>query len=280
MRVLPPPPKSASDMPDFRLSMIAAIGPYYAKYDVNTDVLEYVFRCAPLWWVDETSTDIVRQMAIGVPLDSCCDETTFPPVGMVAFAATLASEELVRRDQKGRLVVDERVLVWHRFDDSESGLVGWEINVYGLVAGATSQGLVPMATASWVDEAGRMPESGHDTNVCSQLVAIMALAKEPRLATTTDEEPDRASRRRAKRAGIDLGATRVIYARPSSGGHNGSGEGHAYKHRWIVSGHWRSQPYGEGMKLRRPVYIAPHVKGPDGAPLLHGEKVRAIVGER
>jgi hypothetical protein len=44
-------------------------------------------------------------------------------------------------------------------------------------------------------------------------------------------------------------------------------------HRWVVRGHWRQQACGPGRSQRRPVWIEPHVKGPDGAPLLAAEKV-------
>lgn len=40
-----------------------------------------------------------------------------------------------------------------------------------------------------------------------------------------------------------------------------------YRQRWIVRGHWRNQAYGPRRSLRHPVYVAPYVKGPDGAPL-------------
>jgi hypothetical protein len=46
-----------------------------------------------------------------------------------------------------------------------------------------------------------------------------------------------------------------------------------WQHQWVVKGHWRSQPYGEGRKLRRPVYIHPHIKGPEDKPLLDNKKV-------
>ena len=46
-----------------------------------------------------------------------------------------------------------------------------------------------------------------------------------------------------------------------------------YHVRWIVRGHWRKQPYGPKRSLVRDKYIAPYVKGPDGAPLHTGEKV-------
>ena len=51
------------------------------------------------------------------------------------------------------------------------------------------------------------------------------------------------------------------------------GRGHAYKHRFVVSGHWRKQPYGEGRKKRRRIWVNPYIKGPEGAPLLNQKKV-------
>lgn len=40
-----------------------------------------------------------------------------------------------------------------------------------------------------------------------------------------------------------------------------------YHVRWVVKGHWRQQRVGPGRKFRKPTYIAPHVKGPENAPL-------------
>lgn len=44
-------------------------------------------------------------------------------------------------------------------------------------------------------------------------------------------------------------------------------EGREYHTRWLVRGHWRQQRVGPGRKYTRPVFVAPHIKGPDGAPL-------------
>lgn len=41
-----------------------------------------------------------------------------------------------------------------------------------------------------------------------------------------------------------------------------------YDKRFWVSGEWRNQACGPGRKLRRPVWISPHIKGPDGAPVM------------
>jgi hypothetical protein len=49
-----------------------------------------------------------------------------------------------------------------------------------------------------------------------------------------------------------------------------------YHHRWLVSGHWRQQPYPSTGEVR-PIWIAPHIRGPEGAPLLKREKVYTLV---
>lgn len=41
----------------------------------------------------------------------------------------------------------------------------------------------------------------------------------------------------------------------------------------MVGGHWKSQPYGPGMSLRKIIHIEPYWRGPEGAPVLfrHGK---------
>jgi hypothetical protein len=43
----------------------------------------------------------------------------------------------------------------------------------------------------------------------------------------------------------------------------------------VVRGHWRNQWY-PSLNARRPLWIAPYLKGPDDAPLLGGEKVTTL----
>lgn len=42
----------------------------------------------------------------------------------------------------------------------------------------------------------------------------------------------------------------------------------AMKHRTVVSGHWRNQPYGPGRASTKPIYIEPYLKGPSDAPII------------
>ena len=79
-------------------------------------------------------------------------------------------------------------------------------------------------------------------------------------------QPSRATRRRSERAEYpDKYVTVVTLRRPRSD--SAEPEHHAvdWKMRWIVSGHWRWQPYKDGS--RRQIWIAPYVKGPEDKPL-------------
>lgn len=66
---------------------------------------------------------------------------------------------------------------------------------------------------------------------------------------------------------------RVIKLRRPPGGSGGGPGDREWRHRWIVRGHWRMQPWGPKRERVRPVWIAPHLKGPEGKPMLGGEKV-------
>jgi hypothetical protein len=67
------------------------------------------------------------------------------------------------------------------------------------------------------------------------------------------------------------GKVTVISLRRTEGS-RGTGETDVHwAHRWVVRGHWRWQPYGDG--TRRRIWIAPFIKGPEGAPFVQSKKV-------
>ena len=105
------------------------------------------------------------------------------------------------------------------------------------------------------------------------LRSTLLLMQQP-LACVSEVEADRAARKRLRRAGQEPKPVRVIeLRRPQHTGERGDGD-REYHHQWIVRGHWRQQWY-PARQVHRPVWIAPHIKGPDGAPLIGGEKVYA-----
>lgn len=105
--------------------------------------------------------------------------------------------------------------------------------------------------------------------------AAWLLMQQP-LASTADVHPDRASCKRLTRAGHEPASVRVIELRRTQRTTSAHSEtGREYHHQWIVRGHWRQHWYPK-RQVHRPVWIAPHIKGPEGAPLIGGEKVYAL----
>ncbi len=92
------------------------------------------------------------------------------------------------------------------------------------------------------------------------------------------ERGDRKLTKRLLRAGVP-GEVTVIALRHVEYP-EGEGEGQVYwRHRWIVRGFWRWQPYKDetGEWARKRIWIDPYVKGPAGAPLKISKKVNAVV---
>ncbi len=295
--VVPAVPTSASLLPDMRLDMITAWQPGGIFHDANQREVERgsasmqlagnaelnlaALRASELWWVGEDAGALLAEIAAGVPEDVTSAGDLFPQVGMAIAEQPIFETMFDADDGRKAVRMTLRGIIWCQLPD------GWACMMMGaLVPGSVpvrvhEDHISPFYTQVWRAGAPLSETSSRDEGMLNGfrwLIALMALSKEPRLSDSSSEPPPRSARRRSQRAGIDLGATRVVYLRGSDGSVSSSSpEDRTYRHRWIVSGHWRSQPYGEGMKLRRPVYIAPYVKGPEGAPLLHGEKVRAVI---
>ena len=114
---------------------------------------------------------------------------------------------------------------------------------------------------------------------------VLALAKYSAFTkseSVTTEEPTKHERKMAKRENRpEPKPIRVetIYVTAEQPTPNATTMSHApveYHHRWIVSGHFRNQPYGPGGALRRRQWIPPYIKGPAGAPLLNRTKILSI----
>lgn len=102
------------------------------------------------------------------------------------------------------------------------------------------------------------------------------LLMQQKLARTVEVLPDRASRRRAQREGRKPGRVRVIELRRHESSRPEGMSEREYHHQWVVRGHWRQQACGPERSQRKPIWITPHIKGPEGAPMIGGEKVYAL----
>ena len=129
----------------------------------------------------------------------------------------------------------------------------------------------------WGDDPIAKVLQGHSEEAATWagIVRCTWLLMQQRVAAVDVARPDRASARRILRRGGSLDAVRVIRLRYAAGPPREPGESdRVYSHRWVVRGHWRKQWYAsQGRHV--PIWISPFVKGPDGAPLLGGEKVYA-----
>ena len=104
-----------------------------------------------------------------------------------------------------------------------------------------------------------------DRCIMTALWALMAAC------SPVDIQPDRAARRRAERKGRTAPSVRVVTWRGPRGQSvavPGSLDSESHIHvRYHVRGHWRNARVGPGRTGRRWVYIPPHWRGPDDAPL-------------
>lgn len=159
-----------------------------------------------------------------------------------------------------------------------------QLRAFGHTIGSPTPGLhLPFSTTAWPLSgsefswgAGELAD--HERHYPDNRIfkTIWRLMQQP-LTSSESAHFDRAAQRRLKRQRIAPADVRVINLRRKSHGAPGGDSDREYFHQWVVRGHWRQQPYGPDSSLRRPVWIAPHVKGPEGAPLLGGEKVHAWV---
>jgi hypothetical protein len=113
-------------------------------------------------------------------------------------------------------------------------------------------------------------------NVLPTLLAFWFLMRQPGVAETRDSEPDRKESRAyaRKNAGASLSPVRLVDLRRSRSASSGSASSgtstRVITKRSLVGGatggFWRNQVCGPHRAERRPIWIDPFVRGPDGAP--------------
>lgn len=110
------------------------------------------------------------------------------------------------------------------------------------------------------------------------LRAAWLLMTQPGVTDVDHQRLTRQQQRRAAREGYTTSDVRVVRLRAHPAAHqaNDSDGGREYTVRWTVRGHWRRQAHGPQRSLRRPVWIAPHIKGPADAPLAVHERVTLV----
>jgi hypothetical protein len=92
-----------------------------------------------------------------------------------------------------------------------------------------------------------------------------------KIASVERPQATRSTRKRAERAKVATNC-RIVMLRRTQSSSSGGDEAHwHYSVRFAVRGHWRRLRRTDGTEYR--TWVHAHIKGPDGAPLLHGEKI-------
>lgn len=98
--------------------------------------------------------------------------------------------------------------------------------------------------------------------------AAWLLMTQPNLAEVEHHPQPRATRRRAARDGFSDQPVQLVHLRRATRAGDAAEEQAASREwtcRWMVSGHWRQQWYPT-REVHRPIWIAPHLKGPHDKP--------------
>ena len=91
------------------------------------------------------------------------------------------------------------------------------------------------------------------------------------------ERLERARRREAKRAKLDINEVLVVTLRRQAvRDRDADARDVEWSHRWMVSGHWRHR-WSERTNGMQTIWINPHVKGPADKPLILKNKVVKFV---
>jgi hypothetical protein len=131
------------------------------------------------------------------------------------------------------------------------------------------------------------PEDGHPAHdpdgmgSFRTLLATWFLINQPGVAQQQVEVTnDKQLIKRARREGRQPPTVRLVDLRHAKAHRaaavDGGPTGRQVTVRFPVRGHWRRQAYGPKRGLRRSMYIAPFMKGPEGAPLKSGGTVPVV----
>ena len=263
------------------LAQLAAIT---GKADFRPEYLEPMrggLERARLWWVGADAVDLIESAAPTMPPATLTQEFAPDPEGFVWFQRPIVSGH--DADQPDLTIAVDAVqwfpTVVMRADGTENvalSIVSWQ-----------HVGTIPLALgrADWPydwDTDRQLPEmaDGVHASIVEDrrlLAALWQLSSQAGLTEAVDRQPDRATVKRLTRAQKAVPEVRCVNLAPHRRGpRDGDSEAseRTYRRRWIVEGHWRQQACGPGYSQRRPVFIAPYVKGPDDAPLIVPDTVK------
>lgn len=257
------------------LGQLAGDPDAYAAFEIS------VLQRASLWWVSPEMCTLLEVAMQQLPHDIVLDDDVLlDRAGFCMFATPMLLTDAGTGTQD--LVVD--AVGWGPlYIDDAVGFTGPGIGISSYTW-YTRVGCAPLGRSEWVEGqaldafvAGQLQRGPAYCTAAAEdrrlLAAVALLARQEHLVETTTVVPDRSVQRRAVRDGR-AATVRVVRVHPRHAAPGSSGGSLAV--RTIVRGHWRRQPCGPGRTQRRTVWIAPHLRGPDAAPLVIRPTVRVV----
>ena len=235
----------ASDIADHRLAPTRSGFAYFEKPLAIQDLRGQELLINAILWQPTTGGAMVHMWN---------DQTRTPDAAAKAFVDAMPNEVMRAIGRWGYIGISE-----YR-DDSQIGDPMVEVSE-GVVVKYAEVGIEPIPTSN--------------TN---RLIHAFWLLLQQKIVMSSLERGDRKLTKRLMRAGLpsDVTVIRLRHVEYPEG----EGDGLVmWKHRWIVRGFWRWQPYKDdaGEWARKRIWIDPYVKGPAGAPLKISKKVNAVV---
>jgi len=284
----------------------ATLGDFDTKIEVAKHLSSHL-KMASAYLVTKDMVTLLRHAADGLDDEDRWDRSLAPtPCGFVRFESPIPLREVRGKEMLVHWAT------WGPAVTTETNLFGKEVRVPGIAvtlwndarlepdevtrlmfevqgqdkAMSLTHGLFPLTMRLGVD-GDRLGASlltapdreGEElrpyTNTARIIHALWLMLGQT--ITSVHEEPVRWKKARAaKFKGLPQAVT-VIDLRRIKGVSREPGETHVeWRHRWVVRGHWRWQPYGVGRTERRRIWVAPHIRGPEGLPFLISEKVSVL----
>lgn len=231
------------------------------------------------YFVTSEVTPLLETAGAQLPVVAPIREELPQPSGFVYFQTPIALMPTVLDEDLQKALEAEgspngtdnslRVVQWAHHDEE---LV--VIPYFGGMISITPFG-TPLGAYHW-KYGEPLPEKTEARDEMARLLIAFWLLSQQRIAQAHVRQIDRHARRRAVRANFEVpeDGIRVVTLRrlaPEPGAQAEPAEVD-WSHRWIVGGHWRQQWY-PSVEDHRPVWIAPHVKGPEDKPLVLKDRV-------
>jgi hypothetical protein len=258
-------------------SVILGADPEDEDYRLTSGLAALMLQDPEIWYLTDAACEIVKEAAKTLPKDMVPVPNEYTEGKHFIWFETPYILPNVREGVLQVQAIDAiSTMCGYGGRASAHGVI--QLNGYSWDSGK----LVPQRISWWELKDSWFQEDKNAANhnhMRAMLHATMSLvsAKEIMHSEPATEGANRAEVRRAERIGIPLDGIKVIYLGARRRETDGpTGEGTKMTTRFIVSGHWRKQPCGPGKQYTKTIWISPHIKGPEDAPLVISKTVKVV----